>query len=75
MTRRDFPNRLSGPWIMPDSHYRKENAIVYAFGVVVFLILLTVLGYYFAVAWVSEDKMRVEHLRIHKQAQIERAVR
>jgi hypothetical protein len=75
MTRRDFPNRLSGPWIMPDRYYRRDSAIAYAFGVVVFLILLTALGYMFADAFVREDINRVEHLRIHKHNIIERAVR
>jgi hypothetical protein len=75
MTRRDFPQKLNGPWIMPDDHYRKDNAIAYAFGAVVFIIMLTVLGYFFAAAWVEEDINRVEHLRIHKQQIVERGVR
>jgi len=60
---------------MPDRYYQKDGAIAYAFGVAMFLILLTVLGYFFAAAWVEEDINRVEHLRIHKQSIVERGIR
>ncbi len=53
----------------------REDRIARATALAVCFCILVGLGWLFAKAFIAESETRLEHLRIHRQAQVERAIK
>jgi peptidoglycan/LPS O-acetylase OafA/YrhL len=73
MTHPNYP-KLNGPWILDDHGYEKSSVWPNVIAGIAAAVIIGILAYFMVDAWITEDVNRVEHLRIHKQGQIERSI-